>query len=430
MKSNQKIEIMRRVDKYAGIIICWIFSMWNSLISIFEKKTNGESQPQKILILKPAEMGVCVLLYPMLLKLKDMFKDAELYFVTFEENVSIMYLLNVIPREHIFTLRIDKTKNFIFDTLSVISKARKIKIDTVIDLEFFSRYTTILGYLTGAKRRVGYFRFNSEGLYRGNLLTHKVSYNYYRHIGVMYLALVNALKYPPGKIILNENLSVDSSDIPKINTTQIDKINIWNKLSELNYDIKEISRNRDNVPIKLVIFVPKTSEWLPFKEWPLQYFVELGKKLIDKHKDIYIVVTGTAHATQIAQELISGINNPSRCINLVGKTTLKELIDLYGIAHLLISADSGPAHFASLTDIKIIAIFGPETPTIFAPLSKNSICLSGEFACQPCFSIFNGRRSNCSNKISISPCLIEITPDKVYNIIKNIEGFEEPSGVG
>jgi len=62
----------------------------------------------------------------------------------------------------------------------------------VVDLELFARVTALLTVLCGAKKRVGFHAFHNEGLYRGNFLTHKVSYNPHIHIAKNFVALVNA----------------------------------------------------------------------------------------------------------------------------------------------------------------------------------------------------------------------------------------------
>ena len=101
-------------------------------------------------------------------------------------------------------------------------------------------------------------------------------------------------------------------------------------------------------------------------------------------------------------------------INLAGKTTLKELLMLYSLADVLITNDSGPAHFASLTDIRSIVLYGPETPKLFGALGKNSHALYAKLACSPCVNAFNHRFSPCTNNL----CLQAISPDEVLTQVK------------
>src|SRR4029453_14061286 len=83
------------------------------------------------------------------------------------------------------------------DTLLFLWHARRRRIDTVINMEALVRYSSMLSYLSGACRRVGFHRFNQEGLYAGDLLTHKVLHNAHIHAAHTFLDLVHALDTPP-----------------------------------------------------------------------------------------------------------------------------------------------------------------------------------------------------------------------------------------
>ena len=69
---------------------------------------------------------------------------------------------------------------------------RRHRIDTVIDMEFFSRASAIFAFLTGAATRVGLHRFTGELPYRGNLMTHRIQYLPQLHISTQYSVLVEA----------------------------------------------------------------------------------------------------------------------------------------------------------------------------------------------------------------------------------------------
>ena len=80
----------------------------------------------------------------------------------------------IIPSENIITIDAHSGLSLARDTLLFLWRARRRRIDTVINMEAFVRYSSMLSYLSGACRRVGFHRFNQEGLYAGDLLTHKV----------------------------------------------------------------------------------------------------------------------------------------------------------------------------------------------------------------------------------------------------------------
>src|SRR5205814_8424255 len=72
----------------------------------------------------------------------------------------------------------------------------RLRIDTAIDLEFFARSSAALCFLSGASRRVGYHAFAGEASYRGDLMTHRLSFNPYLHTSQAFGLMVQALDQP------------------------------------------------------------------------------------------------------------------------------------------------------------------------------------------------------------------------------------------
>ena len=150
---------------------------------------------------------------------------------------------------------------------------------------------------------------------------------------------------------------------------------------------------------------------LPLREWPLDNFISLCKKLLEDVNN-YIIIVGTKMALNKAKSLYSAIKS-KRCINLVGETTLPELLELFNISNALIINDCGLGHLASLTSIKKFIIFGPESPEVFGPLGKNNYTIYSRLPCSPCLSVFNHRKSVCKD----NKCLKRIKPEDVYDLI-------------
>jgi hypothetical protein len=103
--------------------------------------------------------------------------NAELYFVIFAQNVESLDLAGTISRANVFCIRVTSLWRLTLDGLTFLLWTRRNRIDTVVDLELFSRFTGLLTGLSGANRRVGFYRFHNEGLYRREMPTHRVAYN-------------------------------------------------------------------------------------------------------------------------------------------------------------------------------------------------------------------------------------------------------------
>jgi ADP-heptose:LPS heptosyltransferase len=89
---------------------------------------------------------------------------------------------------------------------------------------------------------------------------------------------------------------------------------------------------------------------------------------------------------------------------------------LYTRSEILVTNDSGPAHFASMTPIHVVTLFGPETPALFAARSPNAIALWAGIACSPCVNAYNNRQSVCRNNL----CMQAITVNDVFKEVTGI----------
>ncbi len=393
------INLMRKIDFWVGVPACLALTILYKIGRLLGLR-RPRGALRNILFIELGEMGSSIVSYPALRDAKKLFPGANIYFLIFREIQDSVHLLNFIPKEHVLTIRSTSLLALCWDTMKFPFIARKHSIDTVIDLEFFSRYSAILTYLSGASRSSGFHRFNAEGMYRGNLYTQKVAFNPYIHTAAAYLTLVHALQAPAGEVpMLKRPVTAFDLRLPKWTTTKECKEHIMRKLRSHNERISEKST--------IVILNPNSSFLITLRRWPLHNYALLAKQLLEQ-KDTYVVVTGVASEKANATYIKSFVKD-ERCIDLAGETTLRELVDLYGLADVLVTNDSGPAQFAALTDIKIFVFFGPETPVRFQPLSEHVEVLYSHFACSPCVSPFNQLNSACHD----NTCLQAISVDEV-----------------
>ena len=124
-----------------------------------------------------------------------------------------------------------------------------------------------------------------------------------------------------------------------------------------------------------------------------------------------LVITGGPDEAAPAQQLAAEIS--PRAISTAGETSLRDLIVLYTMADVLVTNDSGPGHFATLTDIASIVLFGPETPALFGPLGRTSQTVHLNLACSPCVNAFNHRFSPCNDAICMKGISVEMVYERV-----------------
>lgn len=403
-KRTLKAETIRIIDVWLGKGLCSFLTGVRRLLDAVTARSPSPPPVRKILFIKLIEQGATVLAYSAIRRAVDLVGRDNVYFCVFEENREILLILDLIPAENVLVVRNRDFVTFVLDILAALARIRRLRIDSVVDLEFFARASAILSFLTGAKRRIGLHRFTSEAPYRGDLMTHRVQYNPYLHTAKAYLLLVEALGRNPGEIPLSK---VPERDLvvaaPRFQPLEEETRLLEERLADL---LRETGKG------PLVLLNPNASDLLPLRKWPLENFVHLGRKILAERTDARLIFTGAPAEADAADALCRRIGSP-RAVTMAGKTTLRELLILYTLADVLVTNDSGPGHFASMTDIDNIVLFGPETPRLFGAIGGRPHTVYGKLACSPCVNAFNHRFSPCND----NRCMQGITVEEVCRTV-------------
>ena len=401
-----KPETIRKIDIGVGKIACFILSCLRLIVDKISPQDLSQAPVRKVLFIKLIEQGATVLAYSAILRAIDKVGRQNVYFCVFEENREILDIIDVLPRENVFVIRNRQFSLFLLDILRSLYRIREIGIDAVVDMEFFARASAILSYLSGAARRVGLHRFTSEAPYRGDLMTHRVHYNPYLHTAKAYHLLVAALDAPPEDLPLVK-LPVEGF---------AEKAPTFVPGEQETKKVRRILEQAFPQPVAgpIVLLNPNASDMLPLRKWDTQNFVRLGRRILQEIPKSVVIITGAPSERESA-EMVCGEIGSDRAVCLAGKTTLRELLVLYTLADVLVTNDSGPGHFASMTDIHSIVLYGPETPRLFGAIGGRFHIIHAGLACSPCVNVFNHRFSPCRN----NRCMQRITVEQVYETVRN-----------
>ena len=389
---------LQRIDRWLGVPVCWLFTRARRLFG--RPAPPVGMPPGRILFIKLAEQGSTVLAQAAIRRAVEMVGRENVFFVVFAENRFILDLLDLVPTANVFTINAGSIGSLVTSTWQTLRRIRRLAFDAAVDLEFFARMSAAFCLVTGARRRVGFHTFFGDGPYRGDLMTHRLLYNPYHHTSTTFALMVEALRADPAQLPtfglptraeIGETSSAEFRPRPE----EVDAVRVI--LRPLVGDAP------------LILLNANASDLLPLRRWAPERYVELARRLLDALPEARVVMTGAPSEAAAADTLVSRIGS-ERCFSLAGKTTLRQLLILYTLAELLITNDSGPAHFASLTPINVITLFGPETPRLFAALTPRNVALWSGVACSPCVNAYNNRQSPCTNNI----CMQQITVDQVF----------------
>jgi ADP-heptose:LPS heptosyltransferase len=398
------ILTLQRADRWVGAPLCAILTLFRR---IFEStRQSGSRQVQRILFVKFAEQGSTVLAYPAIRRAIEMVGRENVYFVVFEDNRFVLDAMGVIPERNVITLSTRSPFELALSALRAVHRVRRIGIDGVVDLEFLTRFSAILTFTSGAKSRVGFHTFFGDGPYRGDLMTHRLLYNAHLHTSDMFEAMVEALTRDPAVLPTFDFMPCASRALPKFRPSP-------DEVAEMEALLHREDPRMDSAP--LILLNPNASDLLPLRRWAAPHYVELARRLLECYPDLFVGFTGAPDEAVPNNRLADEVGS-DRVIRLAGKTTLRQLLVLYMRSEILVTNDSGPAHFASLTPIHVVTLFGPETPALFAARSPNTTTLWAGITCSPCVNAYNNRQSVCRNNL----CMQAITVDNVFEKVIRI----------
>jgi ADP-heptose:LPS heptosyltransferase len=233
-------------------------------------------------------------------------------------------------------------------------------------------------------------------------MTHRLSFNPFLHASEIFQIQVQALELPPEKFPACDLIPSTDGTLPDYRPDA-------DRVAEVEAMLRDALRT-DHVP-PIVLVNANCGDLLPLRRWPTEHFVELARRVLSRYPEAAIVFTGSPEEAADSQALAESVAS-DRCLSLAGRTTFAQLIALYGLSDLLVTNDSGPAHYATLTPIEVITLFGPETPAVFGSRSPHSHILWAGIACSPCVNAFNDRQSSCRDNI----CMQRIGVDEVFEL--------------
>ncbi|MBI3545260.1 MAG: lipopolysaccharide heptosyltransferase II [Gammaproteobacteria bacterium] len=168
-----------------------------------------------------------------------------------------------------------------------------------------------------------------------------------------------------------------------------------------------LARLGRGMPRQPVLGLCPGAEYGPAKRWPAEYFADVAQAKLAQGWEVWLFGSDNDAAVTAAIQSMTG----KRCLDLGGKTSLAEAIDLLSLTTTVITNDSGLMHVAAALDRQVIAIYGSSDPRHTPPLNDQASVLYLGLECSPCF------RRECPLKHL--NCLREIKPQQVLAALKD-----------
>ncbi|TGL64043.1 glycosyltransferase family 9 protein [Leptospira sarikeiensis] len=310
---------------------------------------------ENILVIQTAFLGDLILTTPLFREIKKKYPGSKMTVIVNKGTDSVLegnpWIDEIIPLDK------KQIKSSIFGFWNFCKELRKRNFTLCISPHFSFR-SSIMAFLSGAPKRIGY-----------------------KTAGFSFLLNERKSRLLRGPHEVDKLLSLLYSEEERKNISKQPEL-FWKEgsVTGIRAEMKKYGLEKGNY-----ILVSPSSVW-ETKRLPAEKFRTVSKQLFEK-TGLKIVLTGGKGDLQLCEEVGEGFG-----INLSGKTSLPEMSYLMSGAALLVTNDSSPIHFASAFDVPTLAAFGATIPAFgYTPLaSKTFISEVNGLDCRPC-GIHGGR---------------------------------------
>ena len=119
------------------------------------------------------------------------------------------------------------------------------------------------------------------------------------------------------------------------------------------------------------------------KRWPPQYYAEIAKAYLAEGWQVALY--GSAKDQLVTGEIHAATGAHVACLDLAGRTSLAEVVDLLSLSRAVVSNDSGLMHIAAALQRPVVVIYGATSPSFTPPLCPDAEMLVSNIECAPCF---------------------------------------------
>ncbi|HID79170.1 MAG TPA: glycosyltransferase family 9 protein [Aquifex aeolicus] len=160
------------------------------------------------------------------------------------------------------------------------------------------------------------------------------------------------------------------------------------------------------------------------KRWNEKYFAKLIELLMKEGFKVTLI-GAKGRDQEVAQRVLSFLKEPKGVKNLVGKTTVEELVHLIYLARLVVANDSAPVHIAEAVGTPVITVYCATSP-YYGFFPRRGVYLQPKgLKCHPC----KPNPKEC--KFSSMECTQTVKPEEVYEKALYLlnKGLQKPSAI-
>jgi heptosyltransferase-3 len=343
---------------------------------------------ERILVIKLRQIGDVLLTVPTLRAIRENYPKAYIAVMVSAGTEAMLTGNPLIDEVIVFDRSIVNDSSFsrIRKELAFAVNLRKKRFDLTVDLTSGDR-PAILSFLSGAKYRVGADPLGKGFWGKRFLYTHR-------------RPLENKKTH-----IVEQNLEI----VRQIGVDTADRSVSFTIPEETRQTVHALFARRGVRESALKIHLHPTSRWL-FKCWRDDGVAALIDLLSEKYQAQVLLTCGPNPPEEEKARRIFDLSR-FKPVDLIGKTTLKELAAISKLSDLFIGVDSAPMHIAAAVGTPVVALFGPSGEQNWRPWGPGHSVVAKAMPCRPC------GQAGCNNS-KRSECLETLSVDEVWDAVQ------------
>jgi ADP-heptose:LPS heptosyltransferase len=322
-----RIHRQQKIDKYLGyFLIALLFPITRLLGILMRRDHRLSSPPQHILCIKILGLGSLVLAADALRHIRQKYPHAKLILLT-DGNIA-----NGIAPFHLFdevwTIQTSNIFSVIKSALQCLFRSWWLKQLWIIDLEVYSKLTTVYALLTAAQNRFGFYLF--PVFFRRYLNTHNIPFNRQTYLEDNYNYMAS---------VITKELCSFSNHLP---VRENEVLKPFIALNNTCSDLAWVRKLPDDLFVQICHWILENTS----------YCIALLGAAEDQKNNALLIETNARLAA-----------STSRIMNIAGKF---DFISYYRFfteeCACIVSIDSAPLHIAKKLGVPTVSIWGPTNP--------------------------------------------------------------------
>jgi ADP-heptose:LPS heptosyltransferase len=358
------LSFAKAVDRVAGRLLAGAIGAADAVASWALSAPPPVEEVRGILVTKFWGLGNWALLRPVVAAVRERWPRARLLAATLEGNLPLVEDL----ADETLVLRPRGLFSLAVGFASAVRRVRRARPDLSLDFEPFATAGVLLARAGGVPQRVG---FATASAARDALLTVRVPFLPDAHAALSFRRVAEAAGVPrepyrPGGLV----------PTPRGRAAALRALAAAGLAGDG----------------PLVVLHPGSGDNFPGRRWSAAGFSAAGRHAVERH-GARVAVTGGPSEAALAARVAAGAGG--RAASLAGALDLEGLVALVALAEAVVANDTGPVHLASALGTPVLALYGPNTPVLYGPLSEGSVSFYEGLPCSPCIRADNYRSSRC-----------------------------------